>query len=124
MNIKNKDYSAQQLKRERMVNYWQNQVIPNHLPPIDVKKRNEILSLKQTDQPRLNISKSMRPDLFSASGNPIMQEEQKKRSQTRLTLEEMASLEYPHQVKKVEPVASRNTVLIYKSSLDESGDIE
>jgi hypothetical protein len=39
MNIKNKEYFAQQEKRERMVNYWQNKVLPNHLPPIDVKKR-------------------------------------------------------------------------------------
>lgn len=34
LNIKNAEYLAQQEKRNRMVNYWQNEVIPNHLPPI------------------------------------------------------------------------------------------
>ena len=46
MNIKNQDYLAQQAKRDRMVSYWQNQVIPNHLPPIDGRKRQELAMIK------------------------------------------------------------------------------
>jgi hypothetical protein len=33
--INNPDLSEGAKKRERMVEYWQNNVIPNHLPPID-----------------------------------------------------------------------------------------
>ena len=39
MNIKNHDYAAQKEKRNRALNYWQNNVIANHLPPIDMKKK-------------------------------------------------------------------------------------
>ena len=38
MNIKNANWSAQQEKRDRMVLYWQNSVLPNQFPPIDTKK--------------------------------------------------------------------------------------
>ena len=41
MNIKNRHYQEQQIKRDRMVNYWQNQVVPNHFPTIDKRLRNE-----------------------------------------------------------------------------------
>lgn len=38
MNINNANWSAQQEKRDRMVLYWQNSVLPNQFPPIDTKK--------------------------------------------------------------------------------------
>ena len=68
-----------------MVNYWQNQVLPNHLPPIDIRKRQEIFLLKQstlTQEPgqKLEMHKN------SAIGNI----DDRKRAHTRLTLEEMA----------------------------------
>lgn len=47
MNIKNHNYSQQKEKRERAMNYWQNQVIQNYLPPIDQKKRQEMIELKR-----------------------------------------------------------------------------
>ena len=41
MNIKNQEYTGihSHNTRNRMVDYWKNCVIPNHLPPIGVKKR-------------------------------------------------------------------------------------
>lgn len=47
MNIKNQDYASQKLKRDRAMNYWQNQVIQNYLPPIDAKKKNEMNELRR-----------------------------------------------------------------------------
>ena len=47
MNIKNQDYAAQKEKRYRAMNYWQNEVIQNHLPPIDIKKKQEMEYLKK-----------------------------------------------------------------------------
>lgn len=38
MDIKNVDLKAQQIKRDRALNYWQNNVIQNHLPQIDPRK--------------------------------------------------------------------------------------
>jgi hypothetical protein len=35
MGIKSVDLKAQQVKRDRMINYWQNNVVNNFLPPID-----------------------------------------------------------------------------------------
>ena len=47
MNIKNQDYAAQKEKRDRAINYWQNNVIQNHLPPIDLKKKQEMQELRK-----------------------------------------------------------------------------
>jgi hypothetical protein len=47
MDIKNHDYAAQSHKRERALSYWQNNVIQNHLPPIDLKKKLEMQELKK-----------------------------------------------------------------------------
>lgn len=47
MNVKNHDYAAQKDKRDRMINYWQNNVINNHLPPIDERKRQEMIEIKK-----------------------------------------------------------------------------
>jgi hypothetical protein len=41
MNINNKDYQALKEKRDRALNYWKDRVI-QFLPPIDVKKRDEL----------------------------------------------------------------------------------
>jgi hypothetical protein len=57
MNIKNKDYAAQKLKRDRQVSYWQNNVIQNHLPPIDLKKKQEMIELKRQSS---NVSSGYR----------------------------------------------------------------
>ena len=50
MNIKNQDWAVQQHKRDRMVSYWQNQVLPNHLPHVDPRKRQEIIGIKQQNE--------------------------------------------------------------------------
>ena len=42
MNIKNHNYAAQKNKRDRQIEYWQNNVIQNHLPPIDQRKKKEL----------------------------------------------------------------------------------
>ena len=47
MDIKNHDYAAQKIKRDRAMNYWQNNVIQNHLPPIDLKKKQEMVELRK-----------------------------------------------------------------------------
>jgi hypothetical protein len=39
MNIKNVEYAALKEKRDRAINYWQQNVIVNHLPPVDIRKR-------------------------------------------------------------------------------------
>lgn len=39
MNIKNHQYSNTQAKRDRMVAYWQQEVIPHHLPKIGKKQK-------------------------------------------------------------------------------------
>ena len=47
LNIKNVDHASQWVKRDRMIGYWQDQVIQNHLPPIDTKKQQEMNMLKK-----------------------------------------------------------------------------
>ena len=47
MNIRNQDYAKEKEKRDRAKNYWQNNVIQNHLPPIDIKKKLEMDALKR-----------------------------------------------------------------------------
>jgi hypothetical protein len=47
MNVKNHDYAANRDKRDRAINYWQNNIIPNHLPPIDLKKKLEMQQLRK-----------------------------------------------------------------------------
>lgn len=47
MNIKNQDYANMRQKRDRAINYWQNQVIQNYLPPIDQRKKQEMNELKK-----------------------------------------------------------------------------
>jgi hypothetical protein len=42
MDIKNVDHRKQQVKRDRMLNYWHNNVVENFLPPIDLKRREEV----------------------------------------------------------------------------------
>ena len=51
LNTNNVNYASQNEKRDRAINYWQNRVVSNFLPPIDQRKRNElnerIFKLKQ-----------------------------------------------------------------------------
>jgi hypothetical protein len=42
LDIKNVELKANKIKRDRAINYWQNNVIQNFLPQIDSHKRNEI----------------------------------------------------------------------------------
>ena len=42
LNINNKDYMLLKEKKDRAVKYWKERVIGDFLPPIDVRKRNEI----------------------------------------------------------------------------------
>lgn len=42
MDIKNVDLKNQQIKRDRMMEYWQHNVVENFLPPISAQKRSEI----------------------------------------------------------------------------------
>jgi hypothetical protein len=42
MDIKNVDLKQQQVKRDRALNYWQNNVIMNHLPSVDRRKQKEL----------------------------------------------------------------------------------
>jgi len=41
-DIKNVDLKNQQNKRDRMLNYWHNNVAENYLPQIDKQKRTEM----------------------------------------------------------------------------------
>ena len=43
MNINNNDYKKLKEKRDRAVKYWKDRVIQEFLPPIDTKKKNEIV---------------------------------------------------------------------------------
>jgi len=54
MDIKNVDLKQQQVKRDRALNYWQNNVIMNHLPSVDRRKQKELQRRKNTMSPALN----------------------------------------------------------------------
>lgn len=41
MFINNHNYQLEQTKRNRMVDYWQAQIVPNHLPPLHRKAKKE-----------------------------------------------------------------------------------
>ena len=43
MYIKSTDLKANKAKRDRQIAYWQDNVVNCHLPPIDLKKRAEVL---------------------------------------------------------------------------------
>jgi len=47
MNIKNAEFAQRKIIRDRAIDYWQNNVIQNHLPPIDYKKRAEMQELRR-----------------------------------------------------------------------------
>mmetsp|Transcript_41968 Transcript_41968/g.64259 ORF Transcript_41968/g.64259 Transcript_41968/m.64259 type:complete len:83 (-) Transcript_41968:263-511(-) len=73
MNIKNQDYAQQKLKRDRALNYWQNHVIQNYLPPIDTKKKQEMVKLKKMTTSISNCKKPRGHSVYSkretAAGN-------------------------------------------------------
>lgn len=49
MNIKNQDYFEVGYQcRLRMVNYWKNNIVAYHLPPINIKKRKELFEIKKS----------------------------------------------------------------------------
>jgi len=54
MDIKNVDLKQQQVKRDRALNYWQNNVIMNHLPSVDRRKQKELQRRKNSMSPALN----------------------------------------------------------------------
>jgi len=54
MDIKNVDLKQQQIKRDRALNYWQNNVIMNHLPSVDRRKQKELQRRKNSMSPALN----------------------------------------------------------------------
>lgn len=60
MDIKNVDLKAQQNKRDRMMNYWNQNVAENHFPTIqiDTKKRAEMENIKQ-DNMTLVVKKEL-----------------------------------------------------------------
>ena len=47
MNIKTGEHAKNWAIRDRAVRYWQNEVVTNHLPPIDKAKREEMDMLKK-----------------------------------------------------------------------------
>ena len=51
MDIKNVELKANQIKRDRAINYWQNNVIQNFLPQIDSHKRTEVEKRKVSISP-------------------------------------------------------------------------
>lgn len=51
MDIKNVDLKAQQIKRDRAINYWQNNVIQNYLPHIDSRKKSEVDNRRAVNEP-------------------------------------------------------------------------
>lgn len=51
MDIKNVDLKNQQIKRDRMLAYWQNNVAENFLPPISDKKKLEVANRKYHNEP-------------------------------------------------------------------------
>jgi len=61
MNVRNQSYAENRQVRDRAINYWQNQVIQNYLPPIDQKKKNEMTQLKK-------LSTSISQTAFKKSG--------------------------------------------------------
>ena len=60
MDIKNAELKEKQVKRDRAINYWQNNVVQNYLPSIDVRKRLQIEVRKEINEPvgiqRMNSS--------------------------------------------------------------------
>jgi hypothetical protein len=62
MDINNKDYLAQKDKRDRAVNYWKDRIISDFLPPIDLKKRDEINGRISKMREQLEIPKAMMQD--------------------------------------------------------------
>ena len=46
LNINNNEYQAQWPKRDRAIQYWQDQVVSHHLPSIDNRKAAEMAALK------------------------------------------------------------------------------
>jgi len=60
MDIKNVEMRQKQIKRDRAINYWQKNVVQNFLPQIDNRKRNEIMTRKEINEPvslqRINSS--------------------------------------------------------------------
>ena len=62
LNIRNVDHKNEWEKRQRMIGYWQDRVVQNHLPPIDIRKKQEMSFLKkETVQRRI---KSRKPDFL------------------------------------------------------------
>jgi hypothetical protein len=53
MDIKNVDLKKGAVKRDRAMRYWQNNVIQNFLPPIDMKKKNEVDARREVNTPKL-----------------------------------------------------------------------
>ena len=65
LNIRNVDHKNEWEKRQRMIGYWQDRVVQNHLPPIDVRKKQEMSFLKkETIQRKI---KARKPADFSVN---------------------------------------------------------
>ena len=62
MQINTKEYLGQKDKRDRAVNYWKERVISDFLPPIDNKKREEIIERVSKMKEQQEIPKSMMQD--------------------------------------------------------------
>ncbi len=57
MDIKSVDLKAQQIKRDRALNYWQNNVQEYHLPLVNPLKQAEILMRKESSiKPKSMVS--------------------------------------------------------------------
>lgn len=62
MQINTKEYLGQKDKRDRAVNYWKERVMYDFLPPIDNKKREEIIERVSKMKEQQEIPKSMMQD--------------------------------------------------------------
>ena len=62
MQINTKEYLGQKDKGDRAVNYWKERVISDFLPPIDNKKREEIIERVSKMKEQQEIPKTMMQD--------------------------------------------------------------
>ena len=72
MDIKNVDLKNNQIKRDRMLAYWQNNVAENFLPPISAHKRDEVEMRKMVNEP-LKVKKENVISINSANKRPTVE---------------------------------------------------
>ncbi len=66
LNVNNFEYAQHKEKRDRALNYWKDRVVQDFLPPIDMRKREDIIDAQvRSPNPRLNGVKQLNVRVFS-----------------------------------------------------------